>query len=405
MAEHGDAGKAAGAKLRRISLGDRNGEFSLGGKRSLGGKQRPARDLASWPARDRPAAEFTFGEQRLGVVNQRGRRRLRGRRAGGRQIAPHVMRTADPDARVVTGPLREERAQPACAATDHELDLERKVPPNVIPGAGGVQERVERDTPTRTGQRPQDIGGPRQAPAFARERHLIVDHQNSWPLAIMVGVARARHRGPRRQMVALKVDPVASDEYCLVRPLQRDRPVRGAGASEFDMIDRDPRVVNGAVPRCRQAYAEIRFLVVRRGVCRIEAAQRLEQRAPDQQERAGAVIDVVAKIELSRIGIVVAAVAKTGAVVPDDAAGFLQDAAGPDQLGRHGTDVIVTGQGFAREVETAGSRKGIVVEKQQRRAGRRRGALVRRAQEMDVFRIGDDMGAPHPRKQRRRFVG
>ena len=142
-------------------------------------------------------------------------------------------------------------------------------------------------------QQPDDVHVAVRAGVAVGLGHVVVDHDDD-ALALQPAHGARRRGGVVREVLRLEhVGPLAPElrqvEHLV--PLDARAGIRAAGAA-FAVNDDRARLIDHAEARAPHGEAQIAVLVVRRREALVEAAQLLEQRAPHEQRRAGAVVDV-----------------------------------------------------------------------------------------------------------------
>ena len=217
-------------------------------------------------------------------------------------------------------------------------------------------------------------------------RHVVVDHQHH--RSVPCAVARAHHLLRVRVVRRERIFPACA-EGRLVAYLVGLHPAAGVGAVRNPLVvhhPRERRVVH-LQTELADPEAEVGILAIGRRVTRIEAAQPREQRARQQQRRAGTIVDPSHVVELGSVRIAEPAVVPRRRIAPHDAAGFLQPAIGEQQHGAGDPGIRMQVEHLQQRVQPARRDFGVVVEEADVLAAGQFEGLVARAQEAEVLGI------------------
>ena len=131
------------------------------------------------------------------------------------------------------------------------------------------------------------------------------------------------------------------------------------------MHDPRPWLIQGLQTQSPQSEGKIGVFEIGRRIALIEAAHAQEQGTRDHQGGAGAVVHLSHIVVNRLVGIFVPAEIPAAAVVPDDAAGFLQGAVGIQQLGPDRAHVVSAAEQRQHCVAPAVQHLRVVVQEQQ----------------------------------------
>src|SRR5262249_12723960 len=146
------------------------------------------------------------------------------------------------------------------------------------------------------------------------------------------------------------------------------------------------------------AEADISVIVVRGGVVEIESPEPFEEVAANKKAGSRAEIDIADIPVLRTVPVVAPTVVPAGAVVPNDAAGFLQPAVRVEQPGADCPRGGIPKEGLEERLEPAVEHQGVIVQKQEPLTARGLGALVTRVDEPDILLVAQNVHAVYPGK-------
>ena len=213
-------------------------------------------------------------------------------------------------------------------------------------------------------------------------RHVMIGNQHDRPAVAAAGTPGGRRA--RRQLLHERGGPFLPEDVAIdgLEALHAARFV-DPRALPFDVADDRGRREPEGPARLSELEREIDILPVGRGEALVEAAHLLERVATDHQRGTGAVVHGPRVVECALVRILAAAVVVRVAVLPDDAAGFLQQSVGVHELG---SDRATAGppDGVEQSVEPAVRHDRVVVEEQQERSARPLRAGPTRADESHV---------------------
>ena len=188
--------------------------------------------------------------------------------------------------------------------------------------------------------------------------------------AVQRGRPFVRERGPVHDLVSL-------DAGGLV----------GARGLPLEVDDRRGRLVVDLAARRAHGEREVRVLVVRGRVARVEAAELAKQLHRDRDACARAVVDLAHVVVLGSVRVVVAPPVPRRPVAPDDAARLLQPAVRIDELGADEPRVRVLVEHAQDGLEPPLRHDRVVVEEHDELAARHLRAPVARADEAQVLAV------------------
>src|ERR1044071_2065967 len=231
------------------------------------------------------------------------------------------------DTRRHLGPADDGRPEPArlhqAAQPERGGRLDALLPEELLVLGPDLLARGDEDGVAPLGERAQDVEHAQTPRVAVGRRDAVVDDGDlRGPAAVRgalgaFGVLRVvlarEHRAPLRVELVVVDDLVAAEARARV----------GAGRPALEVVEARGRLVDDLVAERAHAHAEVCVLVVGGRVAPVEAAEPLEQLAPDEERRARAVVPPAREGEASVFGRAEPAVLVRLAVRPDDGARLL----------------------------------------------------------------------------------
>src|SRR6185436_13879327 len=164
----------------------------------------------------------------------------------------------------------------------------------------------------------------------------------------------------------LKFVLVLSYKYLLMIDLKLNGSVQRTRARELIMKDHCVGLVHDTKTERMQAHAIVGFFVVRRFKGFVESLQSFPDRPGREQKRPGTVVDIATEHIRRSHWIVAAAVPVTGSILPDNAAGFLQQSVEQHDFPTHCADIGTAGQRAKSGRDASRQKLRVAVEQKQK---------------------------------------
>jgi len=120
------------------------------------------------------------------------------------------------------------------------------------------------------------------------------------------------------------------------------------------VLDNRPRLVDDPPGAGGKGQAEVNVLAVHGRELGVEAADREECGAPDQEARGRRVVDSPSEVVLGAVGDVAVPVLPDSRIAPDDRTGLLEPSIRVEQLGSDGGDTRISIRDVDERLEPAG---------------------------------------------------